>query len=56
MSGVTNLDVWKKHLEKNRAGENLPSLANISRVLRAAPEFKDKLGIDQFSHTLMVLG
>jgi putative DNA primase/helicase len=56
MSGVTNLDVWKKHLDKTRAGEYSTNLANISMVLRNAPEFKDKLGIDQFSHTMMVLG
>ncbi len=56
MSSVTNLDVWKKHLEKNRAGAYITNLANISLVLRTAPEFKGKLGIDQFSHKLMIRG
>ncbi len=56
MSSVINLEIWKKHLEKNRFGEYITNLANISLVLRTAPEFKGKLGINQFSHTLMVLG
>ena len=55
MNSVINLDVWKKRLEKTRAGEYSTNLANISLVLRKAPEFLGKFGLDQFSHTLMVL-
>jgi hypothetical protein len=55
MNSVINLDIWKKRLEKTRAGEYSTNLANISLVLRTAPEFKDRFGLDQFSHTLMVL-
>jgi putative DNA primase/helicase len=56
MSSVVNLGVWKKYLEKNRLGKYITNLANVSKVLKLAPEFKNKLGINQFSHTLMVLG
>jgi putative DNA primase/helicase len=57
MSGEVNTDIWKKRLEKNRTGtEYETNLANIALVLRTAPEFKGKFGIDQFSHTIMVLG
>jgi predicted P-loop ATPase len=56
MSSVINLDVWKKHLEKNRAGAYITNLANISLVLRTAPEFKNKLGLNTFTHTQMILG
>ncbi len=55
MNSVTNLNVWKKHLEMDREGY-ATNLANVSKVLKLAPEFKNKLGINQFSHTLMVLG
>ena len=56
MSSEVNREIWKKRLEKNRAGEYITNLANISLVLRTAPRFKGKFGIDQFSHTIMVLG
>jgi putative DNA primase/helicase len=56
MSSVINLDIWKKHLEKNHFGEYITNLANISLALRTAPEFRGKFGKNEFSHTLMVLG
>jgi predicted P-loop ATPase len=56
MAGVTNINAWMKHLEKDHRGSYQTNLVNIARVLRTAPEFKDKLGFDQLSHTLTVMG
>ncbi len=56
MSSVTNLKAWKKNLKKKRSGEYSTNLANVSQVLRTAPEFKGKFGLNEFSHTVVVLG
>lgn len=56
MGGVTNINIWKKHLEKNHAGDYITNLANIALVLRTAPEFIGRFRLDQFSHTMMVSG
>ncbi len=56
MSSVTNLNVWQKHLEKDRRGSYKANLANIARVLRMALEFKGKLGFNQFSHVQTIMG
>jgi putative DNA primase/helicase len=56
MGTVTNINAWMKHLEKDNRGVYRTNLANIARVLRTAPELKGKLGFDQLSHVLTVMG
>jgi predicted P-loop ATPase len=56
MGSVTNIKAWMKHLEKDARGAYQTNLANITRVLRTAPELKNKLGFDQLSHVLTVMG
>ena len=56
MGGVTNINAWMKYLAKNSRGAYEANLANTTHVLREAPEFKGKLGFDQFSHVPTILG
>lgn len=56
MGSVANINAWMKYLEKDHRGSYQTNLVNITRVLRTAPEFKDKLGFDQLSHSLTVMG
>ena len=55
MTSVINLNAWMKNLDMDDRGSCKPNLANISQVLRTAPEFKDKLGVNTFTHTQMIL-
>jgi putative DNA primase/helicase len=56
MTTVTNINVWMKHLDKGDRGSYKPNLANVSMVLRDAPEFRNKFGVNTFTHTQMILG
>ena len=56
MSTVININAWMKHLEKDHRGAYKTNLSDITRVLRTAPELKGKLGFNQLSHVLTVMG
>jgi putative DNA primase/helicase len=56
VASVTNINIWMKLLDKDNRGSYKTNLANITQVLRTAPEFRNKLGVDTFAHKQMILG
>ena len=56
MGSVTNINAWMKHLDKDSRGSYETNLANITKVLRTAPELIGMTGFNQFSQEATIMG